>query len=68
MDKKIKAANENKKINESEKERFARITSRVDSLAKKGWEISTDKVNKMTSSVLEDLGYELVQNASPSSK
>lgn len=43
----------------SEKERFDKVTSEVDKLAEKGWELSEDKVNDMASSVLEDMGSEV---------
>jgi hypothetical protein len=44
---------------ETETERFNRITSQLDAISKKGWEVSDDKLDKMTKDIMENLGYEV---------
>ena len=52
-----------KKVESQEHKKFLSVTAKLDEASKKGWELSPEKINQMTVTVMEELGY-VTKNAS----
>lgn len=55
-----------KKVESQEHQKFLAVTAKLDAESDKGWELSQEKINQMTVTVMEELGYDVTKNASPS--
>lgn len=53
----------NKEAQSEEHQKFLNVTAKLDAASKKGWELSQEKINQMTVTVMEELGY-VTKNAS----
>lgn len=51
--------NKSVQINIKDHDQFLSITNKLDSLSKKGWTLSENKVKEMTDLVMEEMGYQV---------